>query len=420
MYILQGIMRPRHLQERLARLFAQFPAVCVVGARQVGKSTLISKLFAPDADAVVFDPVSDIENARRDPDLFFDNHPARPLVLDEIQCAPEVVAALKRRIDANRAPGQFLLTGSQQWGVIRALAESLAGRVAFVELEGFSAAELAGAGVGETWLRAWLEDPESLARTGVERPADAPSLYDLLWRGALPGAHALELDAVPALLAGYQRTYVERDVRSLAAPADVAQFSRFFQLASALTAQEVNRSHFGREIGVTPQTAARWLDVLRGTYQWFELPAFHGNLVKRVSSKAKGYFGDTGLACAAQHISSPRALAGHPLLGALFETAVVAELRKLAAALPVPPAFHHWRTAGGAEIDVLLERDGTLYPMEIKLTSRPSRADARGIGALRKAHPELRIAPGLVVAPTERLARISEHDCAMPWNGLVQ
>lgn len=415
---MQGTMRRRHLQHRLASLFEQFPAVCVVGARQVGKSTLLSKLFAPGAEAVVFDPVVDVENARRDPDLFFDNHPARPLVLDEIQFAPQIVAALKRRIDEHRAPGQFLLTGSQQWGVIRALAESLAGRVVFLELEGFSTAELAGAEAGETWLGAWLEEPESLVAVGVERPAGGPTLYELLWRGSLPEAHALGLDAVPALHAAYQRTYVERDVRSLAAPADLTLFSRFLQLASALTAQEVNRSHFGREIGVTPQTATRWLDVLRGTFQWFEVPAFHGNLVKRVSGKPKGYIGDTGLACAAMHVSSPRALAGHPLLGALFETAVVAELRKMAAALPVPPAFHHWRAAGGAEIDVILERDGTLYPMEIKLTSHPSRMDASGFDALRRAHPKLRVAPGLVVAPTDRLARISERDYAVPWNGL--
>jgi predicted AAA+ superfamily ATPase len=410
------MLRQRLAIKRLRALADNFPAVCVVGARQVGKSTLLCRLFAPEGDAVVFDPTVDVENARRDPDLFFDNHVKRPLILDEIQYAPEVVAALKRRIDRDRKPGQFLLTGSQQWGVMRSLAESLAGRVVFLDLEGFSLAEISDALPGANWLEAWLNNPASFAKERPARFENRLPMTELLWRGFLPEAQSQPLTSVADFHLGYFRTYIERDARNFTDLADLTLFSRFVQLAAALTAQEINRSHIGREIGVTPQTARRWLDLLRATFQWFEVPAFSGNSIKRVSGKPKGYFADSGLACSAQRISSPSALAGHPLMGALFETAVLAELRKLAALLAPPPAFFHWRAAGGAEVDVLLERDGQLYPIEIKLTSRPSRDDTRGITALRKSYSKLRIGPGLVIAPTERFIKISDEDFAIPWD----
>lgn len=147
-----------------------------------------------------------------------------------------------------------------------------------------------------------------------------------------------------------------------------------------------------------------------GTFQWYEVPAFSGNATKRVSGKAKGYIGDTGLACWAQAVSSPHALGGHPLWGPLFESYVVADLRKQMALLSPAPRMHHWRSAGGAEVDLLLERDGRFHPIEIKAKSRVSRADAR------EAYPDLKVAPGLVIAPCERFERIGEMDYALPWD----
>lgn len=141
-------------------------------------------------------------------------------------------------------------------------------------------------------------------------------------------AHFLPLEAIPDFHLAYQRTYIERDARLLADVSDWQQFGRFVRLASALTAQEVNRSQVGREIGVSPQTAERWLGILKATFQWFEVPAFSGNTVKRIASKAKGFVADTGLACWSLAISTPNAVPSHPAWGALFETAVYGEIRK--------------------------------------------------------------------------------------------
>ena len=408
----------RDAESRLRALMSSFPAVVVTGARQVGKSTLLRHALEGSADIVVFDPVVDVENARRDPELFLDNH-RRPLVLDEVQFAPELLPSVKRRIDRDRAPGRFVLTGSQQWGVLASVAESLAGRAGFLDLENFSLREAAGATAERHWLYAWIESPEAVVARGVRRLGSEVPLYERLWRGFLPETCFLPLGAIPDFHLAYQRTYVERDARLLAEVADWQQFGRFVRLVAALTGQELNRSQLGREIGVSPRTAERWLGILKATFQWFEVPAFSGNTVKRVASKAKGYVADTRFACHALAISTPNAVASHPAWGALFETAVFAEIRKAATLMSPRPVVHHWRTGAGAEVDLLLERDGTFFPIEVKAASRPSRRDTTGITAFRKTYPKLRVARGLVVAPCEKLEPLSESDWAMPWDAVA-
>lgn len=406
---------PRFLTTRLETLARTFPVVVVAGARQVGKSTLLGHVFGHKAEVVVFDPAQDIGNARQDPDLFLDNHPP-PIILDEIQFAPELVAAIKRRVDKDRRPGQYLLTGSQQWHVLRSLAESLTGRAVFLDLEGFSLGEVAQADASSAWLPAWMEDPAGFVASHRGRLELPYSPFELVWRGSLPEATRLPLEVLPDFWAAYFRTYIERDVRLLTEVSDWHIFGRFVRLAAALTGQEINRSQFGRELGVTPQTARRWLDLLTATFQWFEVPAYSGNAIKRVSGKGKGYIADTGFACWAQAISSPSSLGGHPMWGHLFETYIAGELRKQMSLLAPAPHLYHWRSAGGAEVDFLLERDNQFFPIEVKGKTRVSRSDARGILAFRAAYPKLKVAPGLVIAPCERLERLSEDAVALPWD----
>lgn len=405
--------RFRTLTHRLRQLVETFPVVVVSGARQVGKTTLLRHAF-PDYDYVVFDASLDVENARGDPELFLRNHPA-PVILDEIQYAPEVVAAIKRAVDRSPArAGQYLLTGSQQWQILKNLSESLAGRAAFLDLQGFCLAELVG--VEQGWLSRWLAAPQDFFDWSKNAPRHGVGLQEWLWRGFLPRATEIDLALIPDFWRGYHRTYVERDARLAGEVGDWQEFGRFVRLMGALTAQEINASQLGREIGMTPQTARRWLKILEGTYQWHFLPAFSGNPTKRVVSRPKGYLADTGLACFHAQISSPQSLGAHPLFGALFETAMVGELLKQSGALATPPAFHHWRTAGGAEVDVVMERDGVLYPVEIKLTTSPGRRANSGIAAFRAAHPHRRVAPGLVICAVDAPRWLADDILALPWN----
>lgn len=408
------MVEPRLASEKLKRLIATFPVVVVSGARQVGKTTLLRALL-PDFDFVTLDPAIDVESARSEPDLFLANHPG-PLVVDEVQYAPPLVSAIKRAVDRDRRPGRFVLTGSQQWDVMKSITESLAGRVVFIDLLGFTLAEQVGRGGEPSWLGTWLDEPDRLLERRIKRLSLSASPWELLWRGQLPDATRLPLDVLADFFSAYRRTYVERDVRMLADVSDLQLFGRFFGLCAALTGQEINASQLGRDLGVTPQTARRWLDLLMATFQWVELPAFSGNAVKRVSGRPKGYLSDTGLVCAAQRIPDPLSLGGHPLTGALFETAIVHELRAQAALLGTRPTLHHWRSHGGAEVDVIIEYKGRVYPVEIKATSHPTRRDARGFGAFREAYPGLDVAPGLVLAPCDGRIRLTETDVALPWD----
>lgn len=406
--------RYRELSNRLQRVFAHFPCVILVGARQVGKSTLLTHLF-PNAAHILLDPVLDVQNIRKDPDLFLKNT-SFPVIFDEIQYAPELVPALKRHIDNNKSPGHFLLTGSQQWGVLDRITESLAGRAIILKLEGFSLSEVADTKIEKPWLERWLEDPDSFITNPIKRLPLPHSLYETIWRGTLPEATFLSLDLLPDYHASYQRTYIERDIRLLTEVSDLALFGRFVRLSAALTAQEVNYSQLGRDIGITPQTAKRWLNTLIHTFEWFELPAFSNNLIKRVSEKPKGYFADTGQVCYSQMISSPAAIHSHPLWGALFENAVINELVKQATLITTPPRFYHWRLHSGAEIDLILERDGKLYPIEIKSTSHPSSTDAKHFRPFRENHPNLNIQRGLILAPSESAYPVTNLDWVLPWD----
>jgi predicted AAA+ superfamily ATPase len=406
--------RQRTISGRLDELLSHFPVVVVSGARQVGKSTLLQHQL-PAWNRVVLDPVIDVGNARSDPELFLNNNPS-PLILDEVQYCPEVIPSIKRRVDEDKRPGLYVLTGSQQWSVLKSVSESLAGRAVFLDLEGFSLGELCGASAASSWLERYLGDPEQFTHASHSRLRPPWTLYEHIWRGSLPEMSQLPTALGNDFFAAYLRTYVERDARLMLNVEDWQQFGRFVQLTSALTAQEVNHSQLGRDIGITPQSAKRWLAVLKATFQWHEVPAFHGNAIKRISTKPKGYLADTGLACHLARITSPQALGGHPMLGALFETFVAAELRKHMAVLPGRTNLYHWRAHSGCEVDFLLERDGVFYPIEVKLGSRPARKDATGFHALRECYPQHKIAQGLVIAPVERFEWLTERDGAAPWD----
>ena len=406
--------RVRHAEEKLKRFAEDFKVVLVTGARQTGKTTLLRHAY-PDLRIVVFDPVQDLYGARRDPDLFLDSFPA-PVILDEIQFAPELLAALKRRVDRFDVPGQYFLTGSQNLSVLRSVAESLVGRVGILQLDGMTLHEMVGQGSSPGWLGAYLKDPSSLLALSCGTLGDVGPLTRFLWRGCLPGLLDAPDDIVPDYFRSYVQTYVERDVRLMEDIRELASFGRFLGLAAALTGQEINASQLGREVGVSPSTARKWLDLLTNTFQWLELFPYHGSTIKRLSGKRKGFLRDTGMACSLQRISSPEALAVSPALGAMFETWAVNAIHRQFVTLAVPPQAYHWRTAGGAEVDILLERDGTLYPIEVKCKTHLSGHDSRGIRAFRETYPEAAIMPGLILYAGTECHWVDRHALALPWN----
>lgn len=402
---------PRHLEQKITKLSKNFKAVLLVGARQVGKSTLLKHLF-PQAKTFVFDPVRDIYDVSSDPDLFLKNFPT-PLILDEIQFAPELLPALKRFMDESDGMGQYFLTGSQNLALLKTVSESMAGRVAIVPVHPMTPYEMTETTQKTVWLEHLFTDPMEIPH--IYQSTLPLRLFEYLWRGSLPGITHLDSEALSTYFQSYIQTYVERDIRTLGDIQDLKEFSRFLTLLAVLTAQEANYSHLGRELGISPTTALRWKNLLEGTYQLHEIWPYYGNAIKRLSKKSKLYFCDTGLACYLQKMSSPETLAGHPHLGPLFETACVNLIKTLAQTLSTPPAFYHWRTNGGSEVDLVLERDGLLYPIEIKCKTQLGSRDFNGIRAFKETYPT-QFGCGLVMYAGDLCYQKEDKLLVIPWN----
>ena len=364
--------------------------------------------------------MQDIGRARADPELFLRLNPP-PLVLDEVQNAPELLAAVKRAVDERPGEtGLYFLTGSQQLNMLGRVQESLAGRVALVDLFPMTVRELAGQGESTLLLETLLAQPEADAvrllgtLRAAARPRGPTDLVARLFRGGYPGLMALDDGDLPVWFASYLRTYVERDLRLLQDVTDPHDLGRFLRLLAALSGQELNAAHLGREIGISPPTARRWLSALEHSFLAWRLDAWSGNVVKRVSGRPKMHLVDTGLTNHLLTITSPTALSGHPNLGSIFESHVALEIRKQAAAMAAAPALWHWRSHGGAEVDLIIERDGVMHPIEIKLSARVSRRNGAGLAAFAESSGARRVGTRIIIHAGADLEAVDEQTLAVP------
>ncbi len=392
-----------------------FKIIFLVGARQTGKSSLLTHLF-PNIKAFVFDPIQDLFNTRKNPDLFLTDFPA-PIILDEIQFVPELLPSLKRYVDLSEKKGQYFLTGSQQLSILKSISESLAGRVVIIPMAPMTPHEMyATINKEQNWFLHYLKNPDTFFVNNATKIAMQITRIEAIWRGGMPGTIELPNNALPAYFSSYVQTYIERDVRLLENIEDLSNFGRFIALVSALTSQEINYSQLGRELSISPKTAERWLSLLKHTYLWTELQPFHMNSIKRLSLKPKGIITDTGLACYLQRISSPEALAASPMHGAFFESYCFNMIRGFCTAREMMPNFFHWRTLAGAEVDIIVEIDGVFYPIEVKAATTISKHDIHGITAFKETYPQLRIAKGVVIYAGSECYHITKDVVAVPWN----
>jgi len=405
------IYKHRLIEQKVLDLFQHFPSIAVIGARQVGKTTLIENLFKDQISVTTFDPVVDIGGAREDPDFFLQNI-STPAFLDEVQYAPELLGALKRRIDREGKNSLFILSGSQNLSVLKNISESLAGRVAIIQLLPMSRREIKEdpvQGFLENWLSASKTDHHDLSAPGTE------SVFPLIWRGGYPKVMELPDHLIPHFWQSYLQTYIERDVRTVANIGSLQTYGSFIGLLAALTAQEINFNQLGRELGVTRKTAKAWVEIAEATFQWVSIPAFSRNPVKRIAGKKKGFFTDTGFICYLQRISASEVIGNHPMKGRLFETYVFMEILKNLQRLPMVPSLYHFRSYSGAEVDLILEFNGRLFPVEIKAKTNPNRKDIRGFAALKKHFPREDVHKGLLICAIPKPTPLSEDCMAIPW-----
>ncbi|NCC60225.1 MAG: ATP-binding protein [Verrucomicrobiae bacterium] len=345
-------MIPRNARLILEEMARTFPVVAVTGPRQSGKTTLCRKAFDHLPYASLEDP-DVLEHAMFDPRGFLERN-ADGVVLDEVQRCPELFSYLQGFVDQDPRPGRFILTGSQQFGLMASITQSLAGRVALLSLLPFSVGELRGASLL----------PSSLDELIVK--GSYPPIYD---RGPIPSIW----------YASYVQTYVERDVRQLINVRDLIQFQRFLRLCAGRTGQLLNFSALGDEAGVSHNTAREWISVLEASYVVHRLPPHFRNFNKRLVKTPKLYFYDCGLAAWLLGIESPDHLETHPLRGALFETWVVSEFLKRRFNQGQPSNLSFWRNQSGLEVDIVEDQAGVLFPIEVKSGATVTRDSLKGL-----------------------------------------
>jgi len=337
-------------------------------------------------------------------------HAYAPVILDEIQYVPELLPYIKTRIDEDRSPGSWLLTGSQSFSLMQGVSESLAGRVAVVTLLPFSVAEAEGRGGKQPALGTLLS---KIQAAGLKAPSPSFHVADWLLRGAYPEVRANPDVDRELWCAGYVQTYLERDVRQVVNVGDLNAFHLFLRVAAARTGQVINYSDLARDAGISPPTARKWMSVLEASGQVYLLPPYFRNFGKRLIKSPKIYWLDTAVAAFLMGLHSPEPLLHGPFLGPLFETAVISAWVKAFHNRGLPPAVYFWRSRDGIEVDLLVDHDGRLYPMEAKATSTvfPQHASAllkwRDLAGSRE--------PSTIIADIPKPASLLPGVRAVPW-----
>ncbi len=380
----------RSIKPVLREQARHFPIVVLTGSRQIGKTSLLEKVFS-DYQYVALDVRSHAEMAETRPEDFLRRFPP-PLLIDEVQYAPALFRHLKTTVDARRSErGLFVLTGSQNFVLMESVSESLAGRAAVIPFHSLSATE-------------WVS-----ARGTTETP-DWP---EFLWRGGFPALWSGD-DREPSRdrwYQGYLATYLERDVRNLLRVGSLRDFERFLRACAARNAQLLNMSELGRDVGISTPTVKEWLSVLQTSGQVFLLEPYHRSLGKRLVKSPKLYFADSGLAAFLSGYSNAAALwygsGGNSLqgtgaqAGAWFESFVVGQWLRWRDWHEPSAALWFWRNQSGAEVDLVIELNGKLHPIEVKLTSRPTRADCAGIHRMRALYGDAVATATLACTATE-------------------
>ncbi len=365
----------RTLERYFKEASRQFPVMLVTGARQVGKTTFLRRASEAERTYVTLDDPLLLSLAKSDPALFMQRFPP-PVLIDEIQYAPELLPYIKMSCDKSRAPNLFWLTGSQQFQMMKGVSESLAGRVGVLRLLGVSRRELLR--MGET-SSPFLPLPEET--TDIE-PIDLMGLYRLIWRGSFPSI-ALNDQADRDLFYGsYIQTYLQRDIRDLARVGDEMAFLRFLRAAAARTGQLLNMADLARDADVAFNTAKNWLSILQASGIAFLLEPYHTNLTKRLVKTPKLYFLDTGLCAYLTQWSTPETLESGAMSGAILETWIITELLKSYWHNGRQAPFFYYRDKDKKEIDLLIVRDGIIYPLECKKSASPGKDDIRHFDVL--------------------------------------
>lgn len=403
----------RHAEHTVQELARMFGAVLVAGPRQVGKTTMLERLTSGMNYATLDDPLLRASAAEESGTFFKDNPP--PVFVDEVQKAPALFEQIKLLLDREKKKGQFFMCGSQQFKMMKGVSESLAGRIGLVTLLGFSLREAHGIAFDIPFL----PTEEYLSQRRLHTVSIS---YDEVWntihRGSMPELYSYPDYNWQMFYSAYLRTYIDRDVRELSEIGNAVKFTRFMVAAAASTGQLLNLSSLARDVGISQPTAERWLSILAASNIVYLLQPYSNNITKRAIKTPKLYFLDTGLAAYLTKWNTPDVLKNGAMAGAFFESFVISEIVKSyynRGFLDLPLYFYRDRDMN--EIDLLIEENGILYPIEMKKHADPRKKDIEAFDLLDKI-PGVKRGPGGVVCLYDSLITLRGADKVIPVNFL--
>lgn len=398
----------RDIEAVVLAALKQYGGILITGPRQVGKTTMLRQLMDDSRRYVTLDDLEERRVAKEDPSLFLSLHPA-PVLIDEVQYAPELFSYIKMAIDNGAAPGSFWLTGSQSFRLMELAQESLTGRIAIFRLTSLSQHEIYGSGENTPFT---LELSKLQERAGRGRKTDVTGIYERIWNGAMPAMASGKYSSRETFYSSYLQSYIERDVSDMVERIDKLGFLDFIRSAACRCGQMLNIHDIASDVGCSADTAKRWLGILEKSDVIFYLRPYSNNLLKRTIKTPKLYFFDTGLVAYLTKYSSPEILMNGAINGAILENYTVSEIRKSYANAGMDCLMHYYRDRDSKEVDVVMEADGELHPLEIKKSARPGSQLAEAFKVLDGA--SVPRGTGAILCLREELSAVDRQNYIVP------
>lgn len=359
----------RTVKDTILETSETFPVVLLTGPRQVGKSTLLESLAEPSRKRVTLDNPTVRALAKKDPELFLQRY-APPVLIDEVQYAPELFPYIKILVDKRKQNGDFWLTGSQMFRTMKNVTETLAGRAGIIPILGLSNSE-----INETHPGVFSADPQALlSRLSTAKSMSVTEIFERIYRGSMPRLYENSKVNLNTYFESYLDTYVSRDVRDLSQVGDESAFLKFVKVVAARTATNLNYDALATETGISGPTAKSWLSILVSSGIVTLVEPYFNNVLKRVIKAPRMYFSDTGLCAHLMGWGSPEVLENSSMSGEFFETWVVMEVYKSYLNAGIRPPLYFYRDSNRKEIDLIIYQNGTVHPLEIRKGSAPKDA----------------------------------------------
>ena len=401
----------RHMEKPVMELNEQYPVLLLTGPRQVGKTTMLEHLIEVEGKGrkkVSLDDLTLRELAKTDPKMFFQLYQP-PLLIDEVQYAPELFPYIKLMVDERHQPGDFWLTGSQLFKMMEGVQESLAGRVALLHLSPLSQSEIMKRPPEPPFS---LELPLLSERQNGRQMLNTPEVFQRIHQGGMPALVTGTYSNASIFYSSYIDTYMERDVRRLSNDIDSLKFLRFLRSVAARTSQQVNYKGIADDAEIDQTTAKNWLHVLEALGIIFLLEPYSNNVLKRTVSTPKLYFYDSGIVCYLTRWSSPETAMEGAMSGALLENYTVAEIIKTYQNAGQEPFLYYYRDKDAREIDLILERDGKLFPIEIKKMASPPKKLTKVFDLIDKS--PLQRGTGAILCMADQLGAFDQNNLIVP------